>query len=79
VTEPGDGVAETARHLGRTVKMCGRWQRAWDTTTRAAFPGHGRMAADKEEVQRLRDDKKRLRMARAIGKKALGFFAHGSP
>jgi transposase-like protein len=37
------------------------------------------MAADKEAVQRLRDENKRLRMARDILKKALGFFANGSP
>jgi transposase len=79
VTEQGYGVAETARNLGLNVKMLGRWKRELDTTTSAAFPGHGRMTADKEEVQRLRDENKRLRMERDILKKALGFFANGSP
>jgi transposase-like protein len=33
---------------------------------------------DKEELYRLRDENKRLRMERDILKKALGFFASGS-
>ena len=77
-TEQGYGVSETARNLGINAKMLGRWKREFDTQASAAFPGNGRIASDKEELQRLRDENKRLRMERDILKKALGFFANGS-
>lgn len=78
VTEQGYGVSETARNLGINTNMLGRWKREFDTKASAAFPGNGRIAPDKEEWHRLRDENKRLRMERDILKKALGFFASGS-
>jgi transposase len=78
VTEQGYGVSETARNLGIKAHMLGRWKRDFDTQGSAAFSGNGRMASDQEELRRLRDDNKRLRMERDILQKALGFFARGS-
>jgi transposase len=78
VTEQGYGVSETARHLGINAHMLGRWKREFDTQGSAAFPGNGRMASDQEELRRLRDENKRLRMERDMLQKALGFFASGS-
>ena len=78
VTEQGYGVSEAARNLGINAHMLGRWKREFDTQGCVAFPGNGRMASDQEELQRLRDENKRLRMERDILKKALGFFASGS-
>jgi transposase len=78
VTEQGYGVSETARNLGINAHMLGRWKRDFDTNGSAAFSGNGRMASDQEELQRLRDETKRLRLERDMLKKALGFFASGS-
>ena len=78
VTEQGYSVSETARNLGINAHMLGRWKREFDTKGSAAFPGNGRMAPAQEELQRLRDENKRLRIERDILKKALGFFANGS-
>jgi transposase len=78
VTEQGYGVSETARHLGINAHMWGRWKRDFDTNGSAAFSGNGRMASDQEELRRLRDENKRLRMERDMVKKALGFCASGS-
>ena len=78
VTEQGYGVSDTARNLGINAHMLGRWKREFDMKASAAFPGNGRIAAAQEELQRLRDENKRLRMERDILKKALGFFASGS-
>jgi transposase len=78
VTEQGYGESETARNLGINAHMLGRWKRECDRNGSAAFPGNGRMASAQEELQRLRDENKRLRMERDILKKALGFFASGS-
>lgn len=78
VTEHGYGVSETARNLGLNSTMLGRWKREFETKQSAAFPGNGRLPLDKEELYRLRDENKRLRMERDILKKALGFFASAS-
>jgi transposase len=78
VTEHGYGVSETARNLGLNSTMLGRWKREFETKQSVAFPGNGRLPLDKEELYRLRDENKRLRMERDILKKALGFFASGS-
>ncbi len=78
VTEQGYGVAETARNLGINANMLGRWKRECDTQASTACPGNGRMTSEKEELPRLRSENKRLRMERAMLKKALGFFANGS-
>jgi transposase len=75
--EQGYGVSETARNLGINAPMLGRWKREFDTKGRAVFPGNGRMASDPEELQRLHEENKRLRMERDILKKALGFLARG--
>ena len=41
----------------------------------SAFPGNGRLSPDQEELHRLRQENKRLRMEREILKKAALFFA----
>jgi transposase len=78
VTEHGYGVSETARNLGINAHMLGRWTREFDTQGSAAFPGHGRMASDQDELQRWRDANKRWRLERDMLTKALGFLASGS-
>ena len=78
VTEQGYGVAETARHLGINTNMLGRWKHEVEAKQHTAFPGNGHVSPEKEELQRLRDENKRLRMERDILQKALGDFASGS-
>ena len=75
VTDQGYGVAETARNLGLNASMLGRWKREVEQIMNGAFPGNGRVSRDQEEVYRLREENRRLRMERDILKKALGFFA----
>jgi transposase len=72
------GVAEVARNLGLNASMLGRWKREVEQTMNGAFPGHGRVSLEQEEVSRLREENRRLRMEREILKKALGFFASES-
>jgi transposase-like protein len=52
VPEPGDGVSETAHHLGINAQMWGRWTCARDTQASAVLPDHGRMASDQAAVRR---------------------------
>jgi transposase len=78
VTEHGYRVAEAARNLGLNAPMRQRWKRELAARENGAFPGNGRLSPDQEEVQRLREDHKRLRMERDIVKHALGFVASES-
>ena len=78
VTEHGYSVAEAARNLGLNAQMLQRWKRELAARENGAFPGKGRLSPDQEEVHRLREDNKRLRMERDILKKALGFVASES-
>jgi transposase len=43
-----------------------------------AFPGKGRLLPEQEELSRLREENKRLRMEREILKKTVTFFANES-
>lgn len=78
VSEHGYGVSETARNLGINSNMLGRWKREVEAQQNGAFPGNGHVSPEKEELHRLREENQRLRMARDILKKALGYFASGS-
>lgn len=78
VTDQGYGVAEAARHLGLNVSMLGRWTREVEQTMNRAVPGKGRVSLAQEEVCRLREENKRLRMERDMLEKALGFLASES-
>lgn len=78
VTDHGYGVTEAARNLGINVKMLGRWKQQAEQQTNSRFGSNRPMAADNEELLRLRQEVKRLRMEREILKKATAFFAKES-
>ena len=76
ITEQRYGVAETARNLGINVNMLRRWKQEYTTNTATAFPGHGHLTPDQDELRRLREENKRLKMERDILKKATRFFVN---
>ena len=76
VTEQRYGVAETARNVGLNVTMLRRWKQEATASPQAAFPGHGRLRLEQDEIRQLRDGVKRLRMERDILKKAMRFFVN---
>lgn len=78
ITAQGYGLAEVARNLGLNPHMLQRWKRELVEEAHAAFPGNGRVSPAQEELHRLREENKRLRLERDILKKALGFFASES-
>ena len=78
VTDHGDAVADAARHLGLNTPRLRCWKCEVEQTTHGAFPGHGRGSRDHAELQRLRDEDQRLRRARDMFTKALGFLASAS-
>ena len=78
VTEQGFNVSEAARNLGIHHSSLRRWKRQLESDGNQAFPGKGNLSADKDELNRLRKENKRLRMERDILKKATAFFAKES-
>ena len=76
ITNHGYGVSEAARNLGLHANMLRKWKRHLEQAGENAFPGNGRLSPDQEELHRLRQENKRLRMEREILKKAALFFAN---
>ncbi len=78
VTEQGFNVSEAARNLGIHHSSLRRWKRQLESDGNQAFPGKGNLSTEKQELDRLRKENKRLRMEREILKKAAAFFAKES-
>jgi transposase len=78
VTEQGYALAEAARNLGLHPQMRQRWKRELVEEEHAAFPGNGRVSRAPAERHRVREENRRLRIARDMVKKALGFLASES-
>jgi transposase len=80
LVEGGRPVLEVARGLGVRPDMLRKWRRQLTTaaTPRDAFPGHGQLSSQDEEVRRLRREVAVLREEREILKKAAAFFAKES-
>ena len=78
VTSQGYTVAEAARNLGIRGSMLSRWRREQQNNLRNAFPGTGHQATEAEELKRLREENRKLKLEREILKKAAAFFARES-
>jgi len=75
VTEKGYSVAEACRSLGVGETLLRSWMAALQEKGAEAFPGHGRLSPQEEEIRRLRAENQRLLAEREILKKAAAFFA----
>jgi transposase len=64
VTHNSYGVSETARRLGISAKLLGRWKREAETRANGAFSGNGHVLPEPDELSRLRKENQRLRMGR---------------
>ena len=78
VTEQGYKVSEAARSLGIDEGILRRWKEQLTAADRHAFPGNGKMNSEKEELIRLRQENKQLKMEKEILKKAAAFLAKES-
>ena len=78
VTRENYTVAEAARSLGISRSMLDRWRREYREREKDAFPGTGHQSGDAEELRRLLEENRRLRLEREILKKAAAFFARES-
>jgi transposase len=75
VVEQGYKRTEAARSLGINPNMLGRWVKEFNQDDGQAFRGNGKLTVEQEEIRRLREENKRLKMEKEILKKATVFFA----
>lgn len=75
VKEQNYSQAEAARNLGLNPTMLGRWIKEAENDDGHAFRGNGKLTLEQEEIRKLREENKRLKMEREILKKATVFFA----
>ena len=78
VTNHGYKCSEAARNLGINANMLNRWVQEYRNSDEEAFRGNGKLTAEQEELRRLRDENRRLKLEREILKKAAAFFAKES-
>ena len=77
VREGGRKIPEVCRELDLTETRVRAWVQQAEVDAGTGAPG-ALTTAEREELQRLRRDVKRLEMERAILKKAAAFFARES-
>ena len=78
ITNQGYSIAEAARNLGIPRGMLRRWRNEQLEKQQSAFAGTGHQSFEAEELRRLREENRRLRLEREILKKAAAFFAKES-
>jgi transposase len=76
VTKQGYSLREAAESLNVSANSLRTWKKAFQREGNNAFPGNGRLSPVDEELRRLLEENRRLRMERDILKKATAFFAN---
>ncbi|MBJ2131144.1 IS3 family transposase [Alteromonas sp. IB21] len=74
VKEQNYKIAEAARSLGISANMLGRWLKEQESEGAHAFRGNGKLTPEQEEIRRLREENKRLKMEKEIPKKGDGLL-----
>ena len=72
----GRSAAQLERELGIGKGCLGRWKEQLAANGTQAFPGHGRLRPEQEELRQLRRENEILRQERDILKKAVAIFSH---
>ncbi len=78
ITVQGYSISQAARSLGIRDSLLGRWRQEYLSLAANAFPGSGKEPAPADELSRLRQENRRLKMEKEILKKAAAFFARES-
>ncbi len=78
IKERGVAVAQAARDLDVAESVLRRWAREGEVDLRQAFPGHGQVKPEQQELTQLRREVARLKAERDILKKAAAYFARES-
>jgi transposase len=75
----GKSAAQIERELGIGDGCLGQWRRKLAADGEYAFPGHGRLTPEQEEIQKLKRELEIARQERDILKKAVAIFSRPSP
>ena len=75
ITEQGLSIREVAMDLGIDRSMLRRWKQKFEKEGLYACPGQGNLSPEQEQIRRLQEENRQLRMERDILKKATAFFA----
>jgi transposase len=74
----GKSATQIERDLGIGDGCLSHWRKKLEADGSQAFPGHGRVPADQEELVRLRRELEIVRQERDILKKAVAIFSRPS-
>ena len=75
VRERGVSAAQAARDLDVHENVLRKWVKEFGSDPVQAFPGHGQMTPEQQEIDRLRREVNKLKAERDILKKAAAYFA----
>jgi transposase len=75
IRERGVSVAQAARDLDVHPNVLRKWVQDFTDDPAGAFPGHGNLKPEQQEIERLRREVMKLRAERDILKKAAAYFA----
>lgn len=78
VRDRGVSVAQAARDLDLHENVLRKRVREAEADPQSAFPGHGQMKPEQQEIERLRRELARMKAERDILKKAAAYFARDS-
>ena len=74
----GKSAAEIERDLGIGDGCLGQWRKKMAANGESAFPGHGRLSPEQEELLQLKRELEIVRQERDILKKAVAIFSRPS-
>ena len=74
VIDQNRSVSEVASNLGINPGVLQRWRNQFEADGSVAFPGHGKLKPEDEEIRRLRRELSETRQERDILKKAMAYF-----
>jgi transposase len=78
VKERGVSVVQASRDLDVGENVLRRWIKELTSDPLQAFPGHGQVKPEQQEIDRLRREVAKLKAERDILKKAAAYFARES-
>ena len=74
----GKSASQLELELGIGKGNLSRWKREFAADGEDAFPGHGRLTPEQEQLRQLERENEILRQERDILKKAVAIFSHPS-
>lgn len=75
LAQQGMSYKKAAEELGLYPTQLCKWKRELALKGDKSFPGEGRLEPEAEEIRRLREEVRQLKMEREILKKAAAYFA----